>query len=192
MADVLTSSEAARLCGVSFRTVIRWIERGQLQAYKLPGRGDHRITMAELRRFMHANAIPEPTEMQLDMPRRVLIAEDDANMARAIARTLKQDGFETAIAADGFQAGLLLHSYKPGVMTLDIRMPGLDGFGVLGFLRENPLPFPCKVLMVSGETPAVLHAALTRGANGVLAKPFSNEDLLAAVHALYGKQEDAP
>lgn len=192
MADVLTSSEAARLCGVSFRTVIRWIERGQLQAYKLPGRGDHRIPVAELRRFMRANAIPEPTEMQLDMPRRVLIAEDDTNMARAIARTLKQDGYETAIAADGFQAGLKLYSYKPGVLTLDLRMPGVDGFDVLRLLRENPLPFPCKVLIVSGETPALLHEALAQGADGVLAKPFSNEDLLAALRGLYGEKEEAP
>lgn len=192
MAEVLTSSEAARLCGVSFRTVIRWIERGQLQAYKLPGRGDHRVPVAELRRFMRANAIPEPDELRTDLPRRILIAEDEPNMARAIARTLRQDGFEAAIAADGFQAGLLLHSYKPGVMTLDLRMPGIDGFAVLRSLRENPLPFACKVLVVSGETPERLGEAVAAGADAALAKPFANEDLLAAVHRLYGVEAAQP
>ena len=128
MADVLTSSEAARLCGVSFRTVIRWIERGQLQAYRLPGRGDYRVPASELRRFMRTNAIPEPTELKRDMPRRILIVEDEPNMARAMGRALTRAGFETASVSDGFQAGLLLHSYRPGLLTLDLRMPGVDGF----------------------------------------------------------------
>lgn len=188
MEDILTSSEAARLCGVSFRTVIRWIERGQLQAYKLPGRGDHRVPVVELRRFMRANGIPEPAELQREMSRRILIAEDEPNMVQAMSRTLKLAGFETTSASDGFQAGLLLHSYRPGLLTLDIRMPRVDGFAVLRTLREHPLPFACKVLVVSGETPARLQEALALGANGVLAKPFSNEELLAAVHRLYGEE----
>jgi excisionase family DNA binding protein len=41
--QALTTGEAAKYCGVNFRTVIRWIERGHLDAYKLPGRGDNRI-----------------------------------------------------------------------------------------------------------------------------------------------------
>lgn len=98
MEDILTSSEAARLCGVSFRTVIRWIERGQLQAYKLRGRGDHRVPVVELRRFMRANGIPEPAELQREMSRRILIAEDEPNMVQAMSRTLKLAGFETTSA----------------------------------------------------------------------------------------------
>jgi excisionase family DNA binding protein len=184
MADVLTSSEAARMCGVSFRTVIRWVERGELQGYRLPGRGDCRIPVADLRRFMQANAIPEPPEMQQDMPRRILITEDETNMARAMSRVLKRAGFETASASDGFQAGLLLHSYKPGLMTLDLRMPGVDGFAVLRTLRENPLPFVCKVLVVSADTDR-LKETLTLGADAVLAKPFTNEELLTAVRRFY-------
>lgn len=185
MASVLTSSEAARLCGVSFRTVIRWIERGKLQGYRLPGRGDYRVPVAELRRFMRVNAIPEPPELQQEMPQRILIIEDESNMARAMSRALKRAGFETASAGDGFQAGLMLHSYQPGLMTLDLRMPGSDGFAVLRSLRENPLPFACKVLVVSGDTDR-LEEALALGADGVLAKPFTNVELLGAVRSLYG------
>ena len=185
--DVLTSGEAARLCGVSFRTVIRWIERGRLQAYKLPGRGDHRVPLAELRRFMRENSIPEPAELQGPMPRRILIAEDEKPMANAMARVLKGAGFETAHAADGFAAGMMLHAFRPGLMTLDIRMPGLDGLGVLRTLRGQPLPFPCKVLVVSGDAAERRTEVLALGADGVLAKPFANEDLLTAVRDLYGE-----
>lgn len=188
MSDVLTTGEAARLCGVSFRTVIRWIERGQLHAYKLPGRGDHRVPVDELRRFLRQHAMPEPAALQREMARRVLIAEDEPPMAHAMARVLKEAGYETAHAADGFQAGLMLHAYRPGLLTLDLRMPGVDGLAVMRALRDAPLPFPCRVLVVSADTKARLREATALGADGVLAKPFSNEELLAAVRRLYGDE----
>src|SRR5690606_3123887 len=116
--DVLTSGEAARLCGVSFKTILRWIDRGLLQSYKLPGRGDHRITVDELRRFMRDNGIPDPTNESLSP--RVLIVEDDPPMARSIERVLIKAGYETAIASNGFEAGVALHSFRPSLMTLDL------------------------------------------------------------------------
>lgn len=186
MSDVLTSSEAAKLCGVSFRTVIRWIERGELQGYRLPGRGDYRIPTGELRRFMREHGIPEADAASGEMSRHILIVEDQAPMARAMGRALKLGGFTTALAGDGFEAGLLLHAQRPGVMTLDLRMPGADGFSVLRALRANPLPFACKILVVSGESPERLREALALGADGILAKPFSDAELLAAVNRLYG------
>lgn len=185
MNETLTSTEAARMCGVSFRTVIRWIERNELQAYRLPGRGDYRVLATELRRFMREHGIPEPDEMP-GRPKRILVVDDEAAMAAAIKRVLRRDGFEVSIANDGFMAGSMLHAFKPDLMTLDIRMPRIDGFGVLRFLREQPPPFPLKVLVVSGETESRLHEALGLGADGTLAKPFVNEDLREAVARLLG------
>lgn len=186
MGEVLTTSEAAKLCGVSFRTVIRWVERGELQAYRLPGRGDYRVQVEELRRFMREHGMPEPQAPQVEA-RRVLIVDDEPGMANAIGRVLIGAKFETMIASDGFVAGSLLHTFKPGLMTLDLRMPHLDGLGVLDRLREAPPPFPLKVLVISADSPARLDTARARGAHGVLAKPFANEDLLAAVNRLYGE-----
>ncbi|MGH8352233.1 MAG: response regulator [Pseudomonas sp.] len=183
MSEVLTTREAARLCGVSFRTVIRWIERGLLQSYRLPGRGDYRVPVAELRRFMRDNGIPEPSAAPVTA-RRVLITEDELAMAHAIERVLKRAGYETAIAADGFAAGAMLHSFQPTLLTLDLRMPGLDGMGVLRFLRQSPMPFPLKTLVVSADSEIRLREARELGADGVLRKPFSNEELLAAVARL--------
>ena len=186
MNETLTSSEAARICGVSFRTVIRWIERNELQGYRLPGRGDYRVLATELRRFMSLHGIPEPEDMP-GQPRRILVVDDEAAMASAIKRTLRRDGFEVATASDGFLAGSMLHIFKPHLMTLDIHMPGIDGFGVLRFLREQPPPFPLKVLVVSGESEPRLRQALELGAHGALAKPFENEDLRQAVARILGE-----
>lgn len=185
MTEVYTTSEAAKFCGVSFRTVIRWIQRGELGAYKLPGRGDHRVPKDELSRFMQMHGIPVPEEW-VEQSRKVLIAEDDLPMAKAIDRVLRKAGYETVIASDGFLAGSLLHTFKPRLMTLDIRMPGIDGLGVLRFLQKQGLPFPLKVLVVSGESDDRLGEALTLGADGVLTKPFRNADLLEEVRRLFG------
>lgn len=186
MTETLTTREAAQRCGVSFRTVIRWAERGELRAYRLPGRGDYRVPVEELRRFMREHGIPEPEEMP-GRPKRILVVDDEPVMALAIKRVFARAGFETAIAHDGFLAGSLLHTFKPHLMTLDIRMPGIDGFGVLRFLRETPLPTPLKVLVVSGESDERLKQALALGAHGALCKPFDNQELLAAARELLGE-----
>jgi excisionase family DNA binding protein len=187
--ETLTSTEAARICGVSFRTVIRWIERGDLQGYRLPGRGDYRVTAAELLRFMRVHGMPTPDEMP-GVPRRILVVDDEPSMASAINRVVRQAGFEAAIATDGFAAGSMLHTFRPHLMTLDIRMPLIDGFDVLRVLRDRPPSFSLKVLVVSGDTQDRLRQALDLGAHGVLAKPFANEQLLEAVARILG--DDPP
>jgi excisionase family DNA binding protein len=183
--DVLTSRTAAQRCGVSFRTVIRWIERGALQAYRLPGRGDYRIAKSELQRFMQEHGIPDP-EAAPAAATRVLVVDDEPAMARAIKRVLTRAGYETLIASDGFVAGSLLHTFKPRLMTLDLRMPGVDGLAVLRMLRETPALVALKVLVISGEHEERLREALAQGADDVLAKPFANEELLRSVQRLLG------
>jgi len=184
MPDVLTTGEAARICGVNFRTVLRWIERGLLEAYKLPGRGDRRVLRSELDRFMADHGIPDRSAPSAPA-RRVLIADDEPAMAHAIERVLLRAGFETAVAANGFEAGAMLPTFLPGVMTLDLRMPGIDGLDVLRFLRRTELAAPVRVLVVSADTEARLREALALGAHGVVRKPFVNEELLAAVEQMY-------
>ncbi|MBI3368662.1 MAG: response regulator, partial [Burkholderiales bacterium] len=164
---------------------IRWIERGELQAYRLPGRGDYRIETSELQRFMREHGIPGADGAR-DAGRRVLVVDDEPAMARAIKRVLSRAGYEAVIAADGFLAGSLLHTFKPNLMTLDLRMPGIDGFAILGMLRETrPLP-SLKVLVISGEREQRMREALVHGADDVLSKPFENEQLLQIVRRLLG------
>ncbi len=184
MIKVLTTSEVARHCGVSQRTVIRWIDRGELNAYKLPGRGDHRVLTTELARFIGVYRMPVASAPQ-EVPKRVLIADDEPAMARAIQRVVRKAGFETAIASNGFEAGSLLYTFQPGLITLDLRMPGLDGIDVLRFLQKAYLPSPFKILVVSADTNDRLAEALKLGAHGVVQKPFSNEELLRAVMRIF-------
>ena len=101
--QVLTSGEAAKICGVNFRTILRWIEKGLLKAHKLPGRGDTRIQVEDLVTFLNENDMPVPID--LSPKNKILIVDDDHSMTSSIQRMLKLKGFDTRIANNGFEAG---------------------------------------------------------------------------------------
>ena len=143
--------------------------------------------MEEFLVFLNTNKIPVPAGLY-EPKRRALIVDDNTFMAKNIQMILERKaGFETKIAADGFQAGTLLESFRPAVMTLDLHLPGLNGFEVLAFIREQyPQYGRVKVLVVSAADPQELAEAARAGADDTLAKPFSLNDLLSRTLKLAG------
>lgn len=178
---VFTTGEVAKYTGVNFRTVIRWIERGELVGYKLPGRGDHRVPLAALLVFMQAHHMPVPSEF-IKRQKRVLVVDDDPAMANAMVRLLKLDGWDTQVALDGFEAGLALGQCHPSLMILDLKMPYMDGFKVLQLTRNKFALQSLRILVVSAQGENELNKALTMGADAVLEKPFIKEQFLAVIH----------
>ena len=183
--QTLTTGEIATYCGVNFRTVIRWIKRGYLKAYQLPGRGDNRVELEDFLRFLREHKMPIPEVLQ-EQAQRVLIVEDDLPMAKSIQRILHRRGFETTIASDGFRAGALLDAYSPTVITLDLKMPGLGGLDVIKFIRSTERLKGIKILVVSAMPQKDLDEAVKAGADGILEKPFNNKVLLETVSELAG------
>ena len=200
MKDVLTTGEVAKYCGVNFRTVIRWIEKGYIDAYKLPGRGDNRVPVAALIDFLEKNKMPVPDSLSTTVDRiepiqensnkqnqtklRVLVVEDEALMAKSIARTIKREGYDVKIASTGFEAGIQLASYQPQLITLDLQMPGMNGRDVLEALRANPDYQNIKVLVVSAATKVKMLEVMALGVDDVLEKPFKSEELRDKLHRL--------
>ena len=184
-----TTGEAAIYCGVNFRTIIRWIEKGILNAYKLPGRGDHRIPEESLISFMRENQMPIPQDLLPAQSDRILVVDDDVPMAKAISRVLKQAGYKTDIAGNGFIAGSMMQKFVPSVITLDLKMPGLNGFDVLEYVRNEPTLSNTKILVVSAQPEIELKQAIKMGADDSLAKPFDNKELLAKVAQLMTSEQ---
>ena len=179
----LTTGDIAKYCQVNFRTVIRWIERGLLQAHKLPGRGDNRVKMADFLAFLAENDMPLPEELK-HKSRRILIVEDDPTVAQILQKAMEQEGYETRIALSGFHAGVELTGFSPALMTLDLDIPGLSGLDVLNYVRSTPLLKSIKVLVVSGLSQEWLQQAMQAGADGIMQKPVRAEYLKQKVKQL--------
>ncbi len=85
------------------------------------------------------------------MPKKVLIVEDDSNIAELLHLYLEKEGFETVVAPDGGKGVELFRKEKPDLVLLDIMLPVLDGWGVLKKIREESRT-PVIMLTAKGET----------------------------------------
>ena len=108
-----------------------------------------------------------------------LVVEDDDRAADLIRLLLEAEGF-TVLRAASAEAALLMAMHQPlGLITLDIRLPGMDGWEFLGRIRENHSLAQVPVLIISGVPNGNL--TLTRGATAVLQKPISRIQLKASL-----------
>lgn len=183
----LTTGDIAKLCGVNFRTVIRWIQRGHLKAFQLPGRGDNRVQVADFIEFLNENDMPIPEEIQ-PAGRRVLIIEGDQKTAKSMERSLRGAGFETEIANDGFSAGALISSFNPSVMTVDVSMKGFDGAQALKHIRGDSRLGLAKVIAVTAPSTSKKKSDefLAAGADQVVKRPLKGADLVRTITELVG------
>jgi DNA-binding response OmpR family regulator len=114
---------------------------------------------------------------------RILVIEDNRNLATGLRNNLEIEGFEVVIAADGTAGLSLARSSSPDLIILDLMLPGVDGHRVLASLREDGIDTPVLILSARGEeADKVLGFRL--GADDYVAKPFGLLELLARVDAL--------
>jgi signal transduction histidine kinase len=114
---------------------------------------------------------------------RILLADDNADMREYVTRLLKQD-YEVEAVGDGRAALAAARAQPPDLVLADVMMPGLDGFGLLKALREDPLTRELAVVLLSaraGEEARV--DGMRAGADDYLVKPFSARELLARVNS---------
>lgn len=121
---------------------------------------------------------------------RILVIEDEKQLARHIAGALTRAGHVPSVAHDGAD-GLRMALENPcELIVLDLNLPTLDGFSVLAKLREAKCPSRVIILTARGEVENRVKG-LKAGADDYLAKPFSMDELVARVEAL-GRRGGAP
>jgi len=179
----LTTGEIASACQVTIPTVKRWIREGHLVGFRTAG-GHYRVTDAELRRFQTAQRIPAATEG----PPRILIVDDDANLLNVLVEALSlESGYKVEAAQDGYEGLIKVGTFRPHVLVLDLRMPGLDGFQVCRKVKADPATNPTKILAITAFPEGnVRHRILEAGADGFLQKPLQLAELQAEVARLVG------
>jgi two-component system, OmpR family, response regulator len=114
---------------------------------------------------------------------RVLLVEDEAKLARVLARGLNEEGYAADIAATGEEALWMARAVPYAAIVLDVMLPELDGFGVCRRLRADGVWTPVLMLTARDDVDDRING-LDAGADDYLAKPFSFEELLARLRAL--------
>lgn len=123
----------------------------------------------------------------MNTKQRILVADDDANIAELIFLYLTKEGYEVRKAADGREALQLMNSFNPSLLILDIMMPELDGYEVCREIRKTS-QVPIIMLTAKGETfDKVL--GLELGADDYMVKPFDTKELVARVKAVLRRLE---
>lgn len=171
----LTPNEAASLLMVSPITVRQWAQKGLLQAHTTAG-GHRRFSRDVIEAFARERGIDMPKTQE-----RLLIVDDNRELNAYLAALFGAHVPELEIfsAYDGFEAGRQVAAHRPTVVLLDIMMPGIDGIEVCRSLKQDPDATDIRVVAMTGYyTPELEKKILAAGAQVLLKKPFSSEEVL--------------
>ena len=114
---------------------------------------------------------------------RILVVEDERDLAALVAQNLRLEGFEVRTVEDGREVLPLVRSWTPDLVILDLMLPGMDGFEVLRGLRGQSHDLPVLILSARGEEQDKIRG-FRLDADQYVTKPFGLLELLERVHAL--------
>ena len=178
MKTVFTTGEAAKICKVSQQTIIRCFDNGQLKGFRVPGSRFRRIPREALYKFMRDIGIP--TDALESGKRKILLVDDDVELVEVILKFIDEDGrFETRVAQNGFDAGMMVKEYHPDLIVLDVMLPDINGKEVCHRVRADATLEDVRILCMSGmvEDDKIAELKLA-GADDFIAKPFEVEALI--------------
>jgi DNA-binding response OmpR family regulator len=116
--------------------------------------------------------------------KRILVIEDNPDLAYGLRNNLEIEGYEVEVAKDGAKGLARARAAKPDLVVLDLMLPGMDGFRVLRSLREEGQGMPVLILTARGEEADKVRG-LRLGADDYVTKPFGVLELLARIEALF-------
>lgn len=124
------------------------------------------------------------------MARRLLVVDDEAILLKAVAATLRSEGYQVTTARSGADALVSINQTMPDLIVSDIRMPGMDGYEFARILRSNARTalIPIIFLTAKGERKDRI-AGFRSGVDAYLTKPFDPDELLAVISGILGRIE---
>src|SRR5438477_11601415 len=117
------------------------------------------------------------------MKTKILIVEDDPHILLGLEEVLKSDGFEVAVCNRGDKALDALARHRPGLLVLDVMLPGLSGYDICKQVRTKKITTPILMLTAKGQEIDKV-VGLDLGADDYVTKPFGVRELLARIHAV--------
>lgn len=177
-----STSEVAKYCHVTADTIRKWAEAGRIHVFKTPG-GHRRIRRDDLVRFLRENKIPIHEDLD-NAGIRVLVVDDEKAVVSVIRRFLErsQTPFQIEVALDGFEAGHQIATFRPNVIFLDLRLPGMDGFEVCRRIKSDADTSASHIIAMTGYYEGdVAQRIVDMGASLLMQKPFTPDDLRRAL-----------
>lgn len=128
----------------------------------------------------------QAVEQALTWQGRILIVEDDPDTVGLLAATVRQVGFTPLVAADGYEALMMARRYRPDLILLDLRLPGMDGYEALTHLKRDAVTQTIPIVAISAhvaDTEMERKRLVALGAASFLPKPFTIGELLTEIEA---------
>jgi excisionase family DNA binding protein len=185
-----TTSEAARLLGVTVRTVQQWTDKGALASWKTAG-GHRRVKPnSVLQKLAEAKPLEGNSHARASVP--ILIIEDDEALLKLYRVRLSTWSFDVTMytAPNGFEGLIMLGEVAPKLLICDLRLPGVNGFQIIRTLSRMQKFEKLTIVVVSGMAPEEINASggIPLGFE-LMAKPIDFKRLCAIAKAL---ADDAP
>lgn len=180
-----TTFQISKFCNVNHRTVLTWIKKNKLKAFKTPG-GHSRIRETDLLTFFDEFNIPVPGELRAAKDH-ILLVDDEENILNLIEEAIKSipelEGKVTITkCSNGIDALMMIGKEQPNLVFLDICMPYLDGYEVCKRVRSNPDTKDIEIVAISGKlAPEAESKVIAAGADDFIAKPFEIDVLQSKV-----------
>jgi PAS domain S-box-containing protein len=190
-AGVVESQEGTGL-GLAITRQFTRLMGGEISVHSRPGEGSTftiELPCTVREAYQQPESIPSPSATA-DLPERPanraigLLVDDDASARELMLRYLQKEGIEAVTAGDGRDALRLARELRPNFITLDVMMPGMDGWAVLSALKADPALASIPVIMVSIVDDYRMGYAL--GATEYLTKPVDRRQMLALVQKYGG------
>lgn len=122
------------------------------------------------------------------MAKKILICDDEPDLAQVVAMSLKAKGYDVLLAVDGVQSISVAHREQPDLILLDIKMPAGDGYTVYKNLKKSANTMLIPILFFSALPVDQLKAkAEEMGAAGYITKPYKSNDLFSKIEKTLGQ-----
>lgn len=182
---LLKTGEAADYLGVSRSSVTNWVRQDLLKSASTPG-GHYLFSTDQLNSFAEERGIFIETTSSNHKDIRILAIDDDQPFREFISEALEvYTGYEFKEAEDGMQGALLIGTWMPDLVIVDLRMPNMNGVDFCRLLKKDPKTSDLKIIIASAYlSPIVKQEIKKLGVDAVLEKPVRLASLIATISKL--------
>ena len=183
---LLKTSKAAKYLGVSRSSITNWVRNNDLEAASTPG-GHYLFSKDQLDAFAaERGMILSNTKYPNDGSYRILVIDDDKGFREFASEALQvYSGYELREAEDGMQGALLVGTWQPDLVIVDLRMPNMNGVDFCRFLKKDKNTADVNIIVASAYlSPEVREEVTALGVDNIIEKPVRLASFIATVGKL--------